>query len=838
MKTWKFKLPILIILALLAWWIAADLQGQLLVQHDGHAVLAEEIWEDGGRIYYVRGFEIESVEASKVLKIIPGSYTDPACYIPLLTARLRSTLKRFIPPDEPGIALGSHLRGFFMRADTFLIWIAAALALGLLAYLGIKWRRRFSIAKARTGTDPTSRPRDFQPHLAGVSDVEALFLNLYRERLGAPPDAPSEVKRTRGPRSAFQHVVELKVKHEETWRSRRMTLTPIGENTGSKSQCFYVIFDTHMVVKIPPAPIIEFEDYIGRVQAESRIMRKLAPKECVIPNISVLLKKIHTFPGADRLTADQLERKYTQWLMKSTSHQRFLKVGESFAFFMDLAKYYFLSQVIESFHSDAKVVEEAFQADTDIFTDSNPFEDKYGKTGLKLWPDLNRAYQIFQKEINSAMVQSDEHIDLSDWQTKSWFLSRMTGRDNQGHTIEVSDRFNTLIETRLGKIDASQSKVGRQYRQLILQQTGDRFFDRNKPLMGAMATNLLALLAWMDENQVAMRDLKPDNLLVAGDPAKYPHFLSSAKDYAIGLIDLETAVDYERETYPAVLQPRLGGTPLYGTPTHFFPNKPLQEIHKDLPLIFHLQDWYAVIGIIFEVITAGKLFQRTAREIPKLMKTVMQTVATKGDLKSAYLQFAHRFWDSSAMEFQNNLQTAARRLESVAVGIPENIRRRLTAHIQSQQTEAENSIAQCLDANAAFNKGKNRRLLEQSPARDIQRIRAKYTSRQNSEKIVCRLDDLIVLKRQVENQAQQMKILKTPFPRVTAKVLIEMMFDVVHTHMRPDMLVPTLEKIPRQPAKGVEASAASAETVVLDEAMESVEETRGLGYSVTVILTD
>jgi len=508
-----------------------------------------------------------------------------------------------------------------------------------------------------------------------------------------------------------------------------MTLAPIGENTGSKSQCFYVIFDTHMVVKIPPAPIIDFEDYLVQVQAESKIMRKLAPKECVVPNISVLLKKIHTFPEADRLSADQLEKKYTQWLMKSTAHQRFLKVGKNFVFFMDLAKYYFLSQVIESFHSDVDVVEEAFQADTAILTDLNPFEDKYGKAGRELWTDLNRAYQNFQGEINSAMVQSDEHINLSDWQIKNWFLSRMAGRDDRGPSLDVSERFNTYINMRLSKIAAAQGEIGQRYRQLIHEKTGDRFFDRNRPLMGAMTTNLLALLAWLDENRVAMRDLKHDNLLVAGNPAKYPHFLSSAKDYTIGLIDLETAVDYERETHTAILQPRLGGTPLYGTPANFVPNKLLQEIHKDLPLIFHLQDWYAGIGIIFEVITAKKLFQRTAREIPKLIKTMVQAVAKKGDLKSAYLQFSRQFWDSSAMEFQNNLQASARRLESVVAGISENIQQRLATHIQLQQTKAENCIVQCLDANAAFNRGKNRRLLEQSPARDIQGIRAKYQSR-------------------------------------------------------------------------------------------------------------
>ena len=65
-----------------------------------------------------------------------------------------------------------------------------------------------------------------------------------------------------------------------------------------------------------------------------------------------------------------------------------------------------------------------------------------------------------------------------------------------------------------------------------------------------------------------------------------------------------------------------------------------------------------------------------------------------------------------------------------------------------------------------------------------------------------------------------------------------MMFDVVHTHMMPDIAVADSEKIPRLPEAGFEAAAALDETAEIDESMESMEETRGLGYSVTVSLSD
>ena len=66
--------------------------------------------------------------------------------------------------------------------------------------------------------------------------------------------------------------------------------------------------------------------------------------------------------------------------------------------------------------------------------------------------------------------------------------------------------------------------------------------------MAAITTNLLDVLAWFRKKRVSMRDLKPDNLFVAGDPARYPLFLRSVEEFSLGIIDVETAVDFEKST--------------------------------------------------------------------------------------------------------------------------------------------------------------------------------------------------------------------------------------------------------------------------------------------------
>lgn len=837
MKRWILRLSIAVVIGLVVWWTLVGLQKQILFPFDGNHIIADNIRYVDDKIFYQRGGREAWVALTDINEIVQGSWATPNCYRPLLTAHFQDTLEWLTTSAGSGSGPAALLRGLAGRIGALLPEIAGVLLFGLLAFVGIKRGRRFFIKKAKPGVKQESRPDGYLPQLAGFKDVATLFLDLYREAIGAPPDAPVKIEPVEESGSDNRGVYELKIELDGSWRSRRMAIAAIGENTGSKSQCFYVIFDTHMVVKIPPIPITDFEDYIERIQAEAKIRRKLVPKECVIPNISVILKKIHPLPEAAKLSDDQLEAGYTRWLLQSPTNQRFLKVGGSFVFFMDLAKSYFLSRVVKDFHRTENLITDEVQADTDILTDLNQFEAKYGKPGGNLWPDLHQVFTTFQKEIGAARPQSSGAVDLSEWQTKNLFLSSMADREMAVASPEGLDRVHPGLETHLAKFCSAHTASGRRYQKLLLSYTGERLFDRSLPLMCAMATNLLALLAWMGENQVAMRDLKPDNLLVAGNPDDYPHFLSSAKNYAIGLIDLETAVDYERRSRASLPQPRLGGTPFYGTPSHFFPNHLLQQVHEDLALMFHLQDWYAIIGIIYEIITAEKLFGRTAREFPKLINTVMQTLAQNGNLEPAYILFSRRFWESSSAEFQQRLELSARPLEAVVAGIPEPIQLRLADHIGSERSKADDRITKCLDANPAFNKGNNRRLLEKSSARDLESIRARYDGRENAKDLVCRMDELMACKRRAENLAGLSKTLQTPFPQVTVMTLLQMMFDVVRTQMLEGVTVEVLEKVPGEVALPDKTAEPLDRNVQMEETIEDGGTTpQGLGYSVTMAI--
>ncbi len=467
---------------------------------------------------------------------------------------------------------------------------------------------------------------------------------------------------------------------------------------------------------------------------------------------------------------------------------------------MDLARYYFLSHVAGSFHGKDAGLDEEIRADIDILSDYSLFEGKYGHRGGELWPALHKAYESFHTELNGAIAQADEPISLSDWNMKEIYLASMAGRDPGLAKLNVSAGFRSLLENWLAQTAKSGMMLKQRYQQMLNHYTEERLFNRSRPLMGGMVTNLLALLAWIDEKQIGLRDLKPDNLLVAGNPDDYPHFLTSVREYAIGLIDLETAVDFGNETAAEIPQPQLGGTPLYCTPSHFFPNVLLQNLYNDLALVLHLQDWYAMIAIIFEVVTGDKLFKGTAYQIPMMMKSVMQTAAGKGDLKKKLLHFTRQFQDNAAVETREKFQLYAERLHSVSAHLPEKIQQRLAKHNENELRASRQQLKQILDTRAAFNKGNNRQRLEKSSVADLKKLRAGYKKRQGGETLVSQFDELIRIRQRVDTLAASGHQLAGPFPKVSIDRLLDMMFDLVHSQLLAGIALPAPDPALEMPA--------------------------------------
>jgi serine/threonine protein kinase len=464
-----------------------------------------------------------------------------------------------------------------------------------------------------------------------------------------------------------------------------MTIGPLGETTGSKSQCFYVIFDTHMVVKIPADPIRDFSDYIQRIRYEGQIVGKLSPRECIIPSISVILNKTHSLPGAQNLPADQIEERYITFLASSPEYQSYLKIGGDFAFFMNLSRYYFLSRVMDRLHQINDQIRSTITADASLILDCQQFGNKYGSKNTWVCFELQKLFSLFDTGIKKLATQSDTLVSADERQKKDWMFSHLAWQSVSTQQRSLPGPLLSDINALLQTLMRREARTVTAYRTLAKKYAYHRSYNRNKPIIEGMITNLLVLLAWLGENNVAMRDLKPDNLLVAGDPENYPLFLSSAGEYTIGLIDLETAVDYTPRKDRQPEQPQLGGTPAYATPSHFFQNELIHEMYQDLPLILNTQDWHAVTCIIYEVVTGKRLFERTAGRISELVKDMQQDSLEESQFQRTYLKVSRAFWKSAIREFETKTVENQRWFTALDVFVPESMKQQFEDYLKKEK---------------------------------------------------------------------------------------------------------------------------------------------------------
>jgi serine/threonine protein kinase len=287
------------------------------------------------------------------------------------------------------------------------------------------------------------------------------------------------------------------------------------------------------------------------------------------------------------------------------------------------------------------------------------------------------------------------------------------------------------------------------------------------------------LLAHLHEKKVAMRDLKPDNLLVAGAKDKYPGFLAYPKEYKIGLIDVETAVLLPKSG-KGVGQPPLGGTPQYATPSHFFDNNLLGRHYDDLTTVLHLQDWYAIIAIIYRVTTGLPLFEKTARMLPGIIKT-MQT--SKGREMEYFYSANEAFWNSAVGEFKEKMTQSQEALRSLNVQIFAKAKKMFRETVSDARQHIADEIDQLVNSQNLPMSAKDRQLLISSSYQKTKDLRQKWEigpiamkKKIDKSRVILLLRDLEELKLQLEGQTETLQLLDQPAPEIPAHKLMEFMF--------------------------------------------------------------
>jgi len=621
-------------------------------------------------------------------------------------------------------------------------------------------------------------------------DIVRFFLDLFKHQIGAEPDAPTEfvplMSKTTGP----NHIYELRVKHLEDWSKRRMTIGPLGEESGSKSKCYYVIYDVHMVVKIPARPIDDFEEYIDSIKQEVHIVNKLIPRECIIPKVSVILGLIHSFPYSDDIPPQRLEERYINWLRKSTEYQKYLKINNTFVFMMDLSKYYFLSHILDELHDIKNLIAREIMENAHVIWEPAKFKGRYGTENdavVEFRDIFNRSEANIRRLLDEAGVRTSVPI----YQIQSWFYTHLAANHVTAEANGFPDKFIVELNRLLKKAMQHDSKVVDVYRKIIKDYIYRSSFEQNKPQLEAVTANLLDILAWFREKRVSMRDLKPDNLFVAGDPARYPLFLKSAQEFSIGIIDVETAVDFEKSRYKKIKQPMLGGTPFYATPSHFIKNDVLIYKFKNLGKTLHLQDWHATLIMIYKVITGDLLFEQTARLFSEIRNLMVNANKPGGHQTGDFEEASRIFWHSAVSEFQVKISEAEKSQKAVVVDLTEPVKYMFGRTLTKEKKSIVKAIKKCVDSQNIFEKDPIRDLLLRcSYAKTCQfkadlEIKAKCAGNLSTPRTeaITFLHKLADLKALFGQQVYVQKLLSQPELKMSAYDILTFMFNVVFNNM-------------------------------------------------------
>ena len=670
--------------------------------------------------------------------------------------------------------------------------------------------RRRAKAPATTGTMPEGsaavrmKPVVQIPRLAGLADVERFFLNLYRRQIGAPPGAPGRIEEIANPSGGKGRICQLSIRHNEEWRTRRMTLGPIGESSGSRSQCFHAIFDTHMVIKIPPTPIRDFEDYVQRIRYESALVERLSPRECIIPSLSVILSRVHRFAGSAPAAAADLEAQYIDLLKTMPEYRDYLRIGGNFAFFMDLARHRFMSQALSELDEAATLLAATVRDDADPAADCRGFETRYGGQNGWVCYDLQKLCRRFEADAR-VMVSDGPGEAVGTDRLRAFFYQSAAGvgADAVGKDLPPTAAGNMMS---LGRtLLATEPELQPAYAQMVRAHADSKAFARNRPRMEALSVNLLELLAWLGTRGVAMRDLKPDNLLVAGNPDAYPLFLASADDFTLGLIDVETACDFGSMGSGPGAQPQLGGTPVYATPAHFFPNRVLAAVHGDLGGVLHHQDWHAVAAIIFETATGKRLFGQTAGQIPRIMAALQKAVTERRSLVALYRVVNGIFWKQAGEEFSRGMATHSQRLVALRVRMPRFLMAAAGTAMGRLRQRLDDRFDACLDRRAEGISPGDRQKLRTCSAVQLQRLQEKYRRSGTGahHRIAVWCADLVALKQAAETLDAAMNPVVDASMAVSVRQLLMLMHYATAGVMATDSPVAAepspLEEIPEVP---------------------------------------
>jgi len=629
------------------------------------------------------------------------------------------------------------------------------------------------------------------------SDIDLIvqyFLYLYRLQLGVVDMQEKNAESRSLPPVGLDphHIYELRVKHQGKWKSRRMSIAPLGEPALSKSMCYKVVYDDNLVVKIPPTPVKDFDEYISAINLERRILERLTPSiECVSPNVSVMLKRIPRFQDKKGLGLQQLEEKYVKELKRSHGSQSYLKIGPTFIFFMGLSKHPFFSDILDNMHVAPDQLQDEIIKKGDALRNLETFKAVFGTGHDAVFFDVNKVYNLYDKKISRLLDQYGIASAGPAYKRHEWFVYSLAQKEIEDES-DFPEDFISHRNMLTKKIFGEGREVIDHYLHLVKTYLSMRNFDMNRSYVLGIIVNFLNLLHKLRMRGVALRDLKAANVFVVASADDPFHYLALPEEYSLGLIDLETAVIYETDERNDIDQPELAGTPAYATPSHLFENEILRRVLCDYARILYLQDWFAAVGIIYHVVTGETLFEKTGDLLFEIMRLKQKAISKNQSLEEVFKHCSWVFWQSATQTFIRNVSAHEAPLKTLKVAIDDDIAKMFQEEIQRGKTVMLRMIRESIENSDFFKMSKEKQdqvmsYLMKASYEDILRYQSKWeeginipeTSTGSKDTIIKWLRALAELKFQLKQITALEDAFVQTVPQMSVYDLLHFLFRIV-----------------------------------------------------------
>ncbi|MGB5986888.1 MAG: hypothetical protein WBG37_16420 [Desulfobacterales bacterium] len=526
-----------------------------------------------------------------------------------------------------------------------------------------------------------------QPGLEQLTErIVFSFLRLFRTQMGADADQATSCLIPGSPAKETGSVIyELQLKTAAGAYTRRMSIARLGEGIHSKSQCFRVIYDDRLVVKIPPTPITDFNAYLNFIAIEKQTAQNLAPDiTCIVPSLGVIVDKLPGINLDSVLNTGRREALLSHRLQRDVELQRFLRVGPSFAFFSALADYRFLNEIIADMHDADRELPGEIKDSLGALWHHGAMDSLYDPETAAAIFEVDRLFRKFEKALYPLVKSLKLAHPLDAHWRQSTFIRLILGAPPTTEAAPSQPELMEGVEQIWEPLQAAAAETLAAYTRHLKRRIAENKYQRCRTFMASLSHQVLILLHRLQLKQVAIRDLKPDNIFTLKISSLPEGVYTTPAVNALGLIDLETAVCLSPQKGIALRQPLLSGSPAYATPANLFENTILGSLFTDLPRILQLQDWYAAIGVIFKIIVGEVLFWRTGRILPQILKIRNRAPSTGKDAGTAFRRASTIFWHSVINEFQTQIKTHRESLNLVTLPLPREVQETIDEALKAE----------------------------------------------------------------------------------------------------------------------------------------------------------